>query len=152
MKQRIRLRLRTVVAATIAALLFSVLLAACGSNRSNGARLMTVGKYGDYRVQMVTSGASVPDSRACADDAKGFAGEARSFVVRYGSTAASSTDVYYLGMREELTDFEVHDCRFAVLGKALNQMLTAKQLQLLARELTRAMADTVHTALEAARS
>lgn len=126
-------------------------LAACGS-RSSRVRQVTVGKYGSYGAEtIVAPSGAAGDSRLCSADARGFATEAHSFVMRYGSTAASSTDVYYMGLREELADFAAHNCRKGTLGRALVQQLTAKQRGLLPNELTQAMAKQVQEALTAAR-
>jgi hypothetical protein len=68
--------------------------------------------------------------------------------VRYGSTAASSTDVYYMGLRQELGDFTARRCEASLLGVAILHQLTAKQRRLSLSELPHSMADRVQAALE----
>jgi hypothetical protein len=108
------------------------------------------GKYGDYGGETITAQAGHPSLTLCTADAEGFGSQAHSFVVHYGSAAASSTDVYYLGMRQELADFDARGCRAALLGEALSRQLTAKQRGLLIAELPRSMAARVRAALQAA--
>jgi hypothetical protein len=132
----------------IAATALVLLATACGDHRA-ASRPVTVGKYGDFGAETITAPTGTADERLCKVDANGFATEAHSFVMRYGSTAASSTDVYYMGLREELADFDARRCGAGVLGKALVEKLTAKQRRLFVSELTRAMASRVRAALRA---
>lgn len=134
----------------IAATLLAVLVTACGARHQSRSHQVTVGKYGDFGAETITAPSGAADDRLCKVDANGFATEAHSFVMRYGSTAASSTDVYYMGLREELADFDARRCPAGVLGKALVAKLTAKQRRLLVTELTRSMAGRVRAALRAA--
>lgn len=133
---------RAALAATLA-----LVLSGCGSHQRAALRT-TGGKYGDYGAQTITVPAGPAGSKLCRTDAKGFAGEADSLVVHYGSTAASSTDVYYLGMREELDDFEARRCNPRSLGEALVHQLTAEQRRRLLAELPHSMAGPVRAALE----
>jgi hypothetical protein len=133
--------------AALAATFLALVLTACGSHHRATLRV-TGAKYGDYGAQTITVPAGPASSKLCKADAKGFAGEAKSFVVHFGSTAASSTDVYYLGMRQELDDFDAHRCKPDSLGEALVHQLTAKQRRLLMAELPDSMARSVGAALE----
>jgi hypothetical protein len=109
---------------------------------------VTSGKYGDYGVQTITVPAGPTSTKLCKADANGFAGQAESFVVHYGSTAASATDVYYMGMRQELDDFDARRCNPSSLGEALVHQLTAGQRRRLMAELPHSMAKPVRAALE----
>jgi hypothetical protein len=129
--------------------LAALVLTGCGSHHHSASKQVTVGKYGAYGAETITAPTGAANGRLCKADADGFAIEAHSFVMRYGSTAASSTDVYYMGLREELADFDTRRCDDAVLGKALFSRLTAKQRRLLVAELTRSMAGRVRAALRA---
>ena len=137
--------MRIALIAAVAALA----LAGCGTHHRDAARQVTVGKYGAYGAETITAPVGAANARLCKADADGFATEAHSFVMRYGSTAASSTDVYYIGLREELADFDTRRCDDAVLGRALVDRLTAKQRRLLVAELTSSMAGRVRAALGA---
>jgi len=136
---------RVVLIAAIAALV----LTGCGAHHRGASRQVTVGKYGAYGAETITAPVGTADAKLCKADAEGFATEAHSFVMRYGSTAASSTDVYYMGLREELADFDTRRCDDRVLGRALVSRLTAKQRRLLVSELTSSMAGRVRAALGA---
>lgn len=139
---------RTLRAALVATFLV-LLLSACGAHKRTAVRVAS-GKYGDYGAQTVTVAAGNASSHLCKDDANGFAGQAHSLVVHYGSTAASSTDVYYMGLRQELGDFEARRCDATLLGEALARQLTAKQRRLLLAELPGSMAGRVRAALDSA--
>lgn len=139
--------MRIVIAATVVA----VLATACGAQHHAQSHRVIVEKYGDFGAETITvPNSAAANDRLCKVDAEGFATEAQSFVMRFGSTAASSTDVYYMGLREELADFDARRCAASVLGKALVQRLTAKQRRLFVSELTRSMAGRVRAALGAA--
>jgi hypothetical protein len=131
----------------LAAVSLALVLSACGSHHRAATRV-TGGKYGNYGAQTITVPAGPASSKLCKADANGFAGQAESFVVRYGSTAASSTDVYYLGMRQELGDFDARRCEPHLLGEALVHQLTAEQRRLLLAELPLSVAKPVRAALE----
>ena len=135
--------------AVLTATFLALVLSACGSHDRAAIRV-TSGKYGDYGVQTITVPAGPTSSKLCKADASGFAGQAESFVVKYGSTAASSTDVYYMGMRQELGDFDARRCNPRFLGKALVHQLTAEQRRLLLAELPLSMAKPVRAALDSA--
>ena len=137
--------MRIVLVAAVAALV----LTGCGTHHHHASRQVTVGKYGAYGAETIKAPAGRASARLCKADADGFATYAHSFVMRYGSTAASSTDVYYMGLREELADFDTRRCDNAVLGTALVEQLTAKQRRLLVAELTTSMAGRVRAALGA---
>ena len=126
-----------------------LLVAGCGAHHRTESRQVTIGKYGAYGPQTITVPPGAADARLCKADADGFAGQAHSFVMRYGSTAASSTDVYFIGLREVLADFDARRCDDAVLRKALVEQLTRKQQRLLVKELSRSMAGRVRKALGA---
>jgi hypothetical protein len=135
--------------AALAATLLALVLSACGAHKRTALRVAS-GKYGDYGAQTITVAAGPANSRLCKADANGFAGQAHSFVVHYGSTAASSTDVYYMGMGQELGDFDARRCEATLLREALGHQLTAKQRRLLLAELPHSMADRVRAALDSA--
>lgn len=134
--------------AALAATFLALVLGACGPNHRAASRV-TGAKYGDYGAQTITVPAGPASNELCKADANGFAGQAKSFVVHYGSAAASSTDVYYLGMRQELDDFDAHRCNPNSLGEALVHQLSAEQRRLLMAELPQSMAKPVGAALEA---
>jgi hypothetical protein len=133
--------------AALTAVFLALVLSACGSHHRAAVRT-TGGKYGDYGAQTITVPAGPTSSKLCRADANGFAGQADSFVSHYGSTAASSTDVYYLGMRQELGDFDARRCDPGSLREALVHQLTAGQLRRLMAELPHSMAEPVRAALE----
>ncbi|HEU5214661.1 MAG TPA: hypothetical protein VFU30_03895 [Gaiellaceae bacterium] len=133
--------------AAVTAVVLALVLSACGSHHRAAIRV-TSGKYGDYGAQTITVPAGPTSSKLCKADANGFAGQADSFVSHYGSTAASSTDVYYLGMRQELGDFDARRCDPGLLRAALVHQLTARQLRRLTAELPHSMAEPVRAALE----
>ena len=135
--------------AALAATFLALVLSGCGAHKRTALRVAS-GKYGDYGAQTITVAAGRANSKLCKADANGFAGQAHSFVVHYGSTAASSTDVYYMGMGQELGDFDARSCEATLLGEALVHQLTAKQRRLLLAELSRSMADRVRAALDRA--
>jgi hypothetical protein len=133
--------------AAFAATFLAFVLSGCGSEHHAAVRV-TGPKYGDFGAQTVTVAAGPSSSKLCKADANGLAGQAHSFVVHFGSTAASSTDVYYLGMRQELDDFEARRCSPGLLGAALVRQLTAAQRRLLLAKLPQSMAKTLRAALD----
>ncbi len=135
--------------AALAVTLLALILSACGAHKRTALRVAS-GKYGDYGAQTITVPAGRANSKLCKADGNGFAGQAHSFVVHYGSTAASSTDVYYMGLRQELGDFDARRCEATLLGEALVHQLTRRQRRLLLAELPQSMADRVRAALASA--
>ena len=133
--------------AALAVAFLALAASACASHHRTAVRATSV-KYGDYGAETITVPAGPTGSKLCRADANGFAGQAHSFVVHYGSSAASSTDVYYMGMREELGDFRARHCNPSSLGEALVDQLTPQQRRLLMAELPHSMADPVGAALK----
>jgi hypothetical protein len=133
--------------AALTAMVLALVLSGCGSQHRAAVRV-TGPKYGNFGRQTVTVPAGRASSKLCKADANGLAGQAHSFVVHFGSTAASSTDVYYLGMRQELDDFEARRCSPGLLGAALVRQLTAVQRRLLLAKLPQSMAKTLRAALD----
>ena len=132
--------------------LLAVLLAGCGAQQRSESQQTTVGKYGDYGAETMTvEKARSADDRVCRTDADSFASGAHSLVMHFGSTAASSTDVYYILLREQLADLDAHGCQAALLGTALVEHLTAGERRALGSEMPRAMASRVHEAVASAR-
>lgn len=81
----------------------TVIFLACGSKVGSHERLVTVGKYRPYEYETIT--VVLRADIACNADARSVAREASNSVRRFGSTAASSTDVYYdwAGVKNSLT-------------------------------------------------
>jgi hypothetical protein len=128
-----------------------LLLVACAGSRSGGKRQVTVGKYGSYGVDTISAPGHGGRGEVCRSAAESFAAAAHTFVIRFGSTAASSTDVYYMELREQLADFDVHGCQRGLLFEALVGTLTAKQRRALVAELPQTLAHQVRKSLTASR-
>jgi hypothetical protein len=141
----------------VAALTVAVLASAgCGGSAGHGstvgAGVTTVGRYDQYPPDTISVPTTNPDSSACRVDARAYARTTTYFVAHSGPQAAYPADLYYVLMREELADFEARRCRRALLGRALEDALTASQRRTLVTDLPTVMADVVRKALTAAGS
>jgi hypothetical protein len=133
-------------------LLAALALGGCGgsSGHGKGATQLTVPAYGGYRATTESVSGASPGS--CRRDARAFTGDALLFLAHSGPEAAYPADLYYIGMRGVLVDFQAHRCDTALLGGALSRRLTAGQRKALVAGLPHAMARVVREGLARARA
>ena len=135
-----------VAAAAIAGV--AVLASGCGSSHPSGAGQTTV-RYSIYPGDTVSVSAKNPRSDACRHDAVAFARGSASYLDHYGPLAASPADPYYALLREQLGDFGKRRCDLELLGRALEQRLSAAERRKLLAHASRPMADVLRRALAA---
>ena len=122
-------------------LVVAALLAGCGGSSK---RTVTVAAYGDHPATTV----SAPyDAGLCRQDADEFASQGRMFLAHSGSQAAYPADLWYVILREALTDFRARGCDPAILRGAVDRQLTPKQQATLLADLPTTMAAEVRAAL-----
>jgi hypothetical protein len=131
----------------------AVLLASCGSSGHGKAtgRVVTVAAYGPFPVQTVTVASSAADPRICSQDADSFASQAVQYLAHSGRQAAYPADLWYVILREAMADLRARGCDPAVLGRALERKLTARQRAALISYLPATMGESVRVAVAAAR-
>lgn len=141
-------------AAVLLVVVAALLLAGCGSSGhgKSAGRVVTVGAYGPFPAQTVTVAPSAADSRICRRDADSFASQAVLYLAHSGKQAAYPADLWYVILREAMADLRARGCDPAVLGRALERELTAKQRTALISYLPATMGESVRVAVAAARS
>jgi len=130
----------------LAALVVVLALAGCGggSHRS-AAHVETIPGNGSFpAVTETVYGNSAAD---CGNAADAYVRSARLYLAHEGAAAAYPADLYYLGMRDALRDFEVRECSLHILSGLLAKRFTNKQLRMLLADLPRTMAPVIRAAL-----
>lgn len=127
-------------AAVAAAGIAALLAAGCGGTHPRATpRSVTVAKYGAFPADTISAGTRA-DSHLCRADARSFADSAARYLAHFGAAAATPADTYYMLLREQIADFDVHGCGTGTLSAALATRLTAKQRRSLAAHLPPALA------------
>ena len=141
------MRYHSVTAPTRLAAAVAVLaLAGCGggSHRPAG-HVETIPSDGSFPA--VTETVYGNSAAQCGNDADSYARSARLYLAHEGAAAAYPADLYYLGMRDALRDFQVRECALPILSGLLAQRFTPRQLRLLLADLPRPMAPVIRAAL-----
>jgi hypothetical protein len=128
-------------------LLAALALGGCGDSSGHGraATQLTVPGYGGYPA--TTESLSGASPGVCRRDARAFTRDAVLFLAHSGPEAAYPADLYYIGMRGVLVDFQGRRCDTALLGGALSRRLTARQRNALVAGLPHVMARVVREGL-----
>jgi hypothetical protein len=117
------------------------LLAGCGGSST---RTVTVAAYGDHPATTISASY---DAGLCRQDADEFASQSRAYLAHSGSQASYPADLWYVILREALSDFRARGCDPAVFRAAVDRQLTRKQLATLLADLPATMEAQVREAL-----
>ncbi len=130
----------------LAALVVLLGLAGCGGGSHRpAAHVETIPGNGSFpAVTETVYGNSAAD---CGNDADAYARSARLFLAHEGAAAAYPADLYYLGMRNALRDFDVRECPLPILSGMLANRFTKQQLRTMLADLPRTMAPVIRAAL-----
>ncbi len=105
-----------------------LVVAGCGSHKQAG-RVEVIPSDGSFpSVTVTVSGNSAAD---CANDITTFADNAHQVLLHEGPDAAYPADLYFLGIRDSLRDFQVRGCELSLLGRTLADRFTKRQLRAL---------------------
>jgi hypothetical protein len=137
--------------------LTAVALAGCGGSSSPGhtrtAAGATIPVYGAFGQTPIRAPAKIdPRSKACRVDASAALDSVRLYLAHSGAQAAYPADLYYMSIRDALTDFQVRRCDLALIGSPLRRRLTAKQRAALVSSLPTIYARVIARALAGAGS
>jgi hypothetical protein len=130
----------------LAALGTVLVLAGCGGGSHRpAAHVETIPGNGSFpAVTETVYGNSAAD---CGSAADAYARSARLYLAHEGPAAAYPADLYYLGMRDALRDFDVRRCSLPILSGMLAKRFTREQLRMLLAYLPRTMSPVIRAAL-----